>query len=218
VPANRTALPHRPAALLALAFCAALPLAACGSDDGGSAAVTPTPAVETPTPAPTPFPDPAEPTTTGGIDQMPGASTAPVSRAATNESTALMTAVRAARQEGYDRVVFEFRNAVPGYKVQYVDRPITADGSGEQVAVNGNAVAEIRMQNASGVDLSQASAPQTYTGPGRLTPPTSEIAEVARTGDFEGTLTWVVGVRDRVDFRVTTLTGPPRLVVDFRNH
>ena len=31
-------------------------------------------------------------------------------------------------------------------------------------------------------------------------------------------LTWVAGLNDRVDFRVLTLQGPPRLVVDFRNH
>ena len=36
--------------------------------------------------------------------------------------------------------------------------------------------------------------------------------------DFEAVLIWAIGVDDRVDFRVTTLAGPPRLVVDLRNH
>ena len=43
----------------------------------------------------------------------------PVVVEATNRDTALLTDVRAARHEGYDRVVFEFRNAVPGYDVRY---------------------------------------------------------------------------------------------------
>jgi hypothetical protein len=37
-------------------------------------------------------------------------------------------------------------------------------------------------------------------------------------GGFEGVLTWAVGLQDPVDFRVTTLQSPPRLVIDFRNH
>jgi hypothetical protein len=44
------------------------------------------------------------------------------------------------------------------------------------------------------------------------------VREVVRTGDFEAVLSWAVGLDDRVDFRVLTLDGPPRLVVDFRNH
>jgi hypothetical protein len=33
-----------------------------------------------------------------------------------------------------------------------------------------------------------------------------------------GTSAWVVGVRDRADFRVMTLHNPARIVVDLRNH
>lgn len=193
----------------------ALSLAACGDDEDARVAPATTPAT-TATPAPT---TPAStPTTPDGIDPLEDASTDTVSRDARNTDTALLGAVRAARQEGFDRVVFEFKNAVPGYRIGYVERPITQDGSGSEVSVDGDAVLEVRMLNAAGVDLTQDSAPRTYTGPTRITPSTPEIAELVRTGDFEGTLTWAVGVRDRVDFRVTTLTSPPRLVIDLRNH
>jgi hypothetical protein len=74
------------------------------------------------------------------------------------------------------------------------------------------------MENALDADLSRPSAPRTYTGPHRLAPGTPEVVELARTGGFEGVLTWAAGLRDRVDFRVTTLAAPARLVVDFRNH
>ena len=157
-------------------------------------------------------------TTTQGIDTMAGASTNPVVVKPTNTETALLTGVRAARHEGYDRVVFEFANTLPGYDVRYVQRPIVEDGSGRTVQVDGANVVRVRMQNALDADLSKPSAPQTYTGPTRLSPPTPEVASLVRTGGFENVLTWVVGLRDRVDYRVTTLDSPPRLVVDFRNH
>jgi hypothetical protein len=149
---------------------------------------------------------------------MPGASTQPVHVPATNEQTALLSDVRAARHEGFDRVVFEFRNALPGYDVRYVPRPIHQDGSGTVVPIAGNHVVRVRMDNALDADLTRPTAPPTFTGPQRFSPGTPEVVELARTGGFEGVLTWAVGLHDRVDFRVMTLSAPARLIVDFRNH
>jgi len=74
------------------------------------------------------------------------------------------------------------------------------------------------MRNALDADLSRPRAPLTYTGPRRISPSTPEVAQLVRTGGFEAVLTWVVGVRDRVDFRVSALRAPARIVVDLRNH
>ena len=185
--------------LTSLLACCAL-VAGCGGDDEPRASSTPTA------------------TATVGIDPLEGASTDPVVAEATNDETALLTAVRAARHEGYDRVVFEFRNALPGYDVRYIPRPVTQDGSGNTVDVEGAEVLQVRMENALDADLSKSSAPLTYKGPQRFTPETAGVAELVRTGGFEGVLTWVAGVRDKADFHVTTLDEPPRLVVDLRNH
>lgn len=190
---------------------AALLAAGCGdAGDGAASSSSPTAATATPTAATT--------AATTGIDPMPGASTKPVHRAATNTRTALLTAVRAARHEGFDRVVFQFRGPLPGYDVRYVRRPVRQDGSGRIVRVKGAHVARIRMENALDADLTRPGAPLTYTGPMRFTPGTPQVAELVRTGGFEGILTWAAGLRDRVDFRVSTLKSPSRLVVDFRNH
>jgi len=182
-------------------------LGACGSNDDEPSATT---GAQTETQSGT--------ATVDGIDPMGEASTDPVTVPATNEETALLTDVRAARHEGYDRVVFEFGNVLPGYDVRYVAKPVHADGSGLVVPVAGTHVVQVRMENALDADLTQESAPLTYTGPQRLSPGTPEVAELVRTGGFEAVLTWVAGLNDRVDFRVLTLQGPPRLVVDFRNH
>jgi hypothetical protein len=195
---------------IALACCALV--SGCGGDGESRTAATPS-ATTTATPTANAT---AEPTV--GIDPLEGASTQPVVVKATNRETALLTDVRAARHEGYDRVVFEFRNEVPGYDVRYIPRPVQQDGSGKTVAVEGAEVLQIRMENALDADLSDASAPPTYTGPPRFSPATPILAELVRTGGFEGVLTWVAGVRDRVDFRVSALSAPPRIVVDVRNH
>jgi hypothetical protein len=125
--------------------------------------------------------------------------------------------VRAVAHEGYDRVVFEFSNTVPGYDARYADGPVQADGSGADVAVTGGAVLIVRMNNALDADLSKPGAPETYTGPRRFSPGTPHVSELVRVGGFEGVLTWALGIAGRVPFRVTTLEGPPRLVIIVRS-
>ena len=203
----------RPAAFLAAV---ALLAAGCGgTDDEPSATIPATTGTQTETQTGT-----GTETVDGsdGIDPMDEASTDPVTVPATNEETALLTDVRAARHEGYDRVVFEFGNVLPGYDVRYIEKPVHEDASGLVVPVAGTYVVQVRMENALDADLTQESAPPTYTGPQRFSPGTPEVVELVRTGGFEAVLTWVAGLNDRVDFRVLTLQGPPRLVVDFRNH
>ncbi|MGZ4358810.1 MAG: AMIN-like domain-containing (lipo)protein [Gaiellaceae bacterium] len=160
-------------------------------------------------------------TATNGIDTLAGASTVPVEGKAQIQGTALLERVELARHEGYDRVVFQFRNGLPGYHIAYAEAPLHEDGSGKTVPVAGNYFVVVRMEPASGFDLSTGGGKPVYTGPRRLAGSgagTSEVSEIVRTGDFEAVLTWAVGLVDRVDFRVTTLSDPARLVVDFRNH
>ena len=68
---------------------------------------------------------------TGGIDPLTGAATTPVEGAASGSDTNLLERVAVGRHEGYDRVVFQFKNALPGYKVEYVQPPLKEDGSGK---------------------------------------------------------------------------------------
>jgi hypothetical protein len=125
------------------------------------------------------------------------------------------------RHEGYDRVVFQFKNTLPGYRVEYVEPPLKEDGSGKPVSVKGSAVVVVRMEPASGFDLNTAEGVMVYKGPRRIegaSAGTSVVEELVRTGDFEAVLSWAIGLSDKVDFRVTTATSPARLIVDFRNH
>ncbi len=199
----------------------ALVLAACGSStDGGGAAVGVPLTTSTTVAAPTTTAT-VPPTTTAA----PGGTVAgdfsltPVSvPAPATGDTALLSEVRAAGQEGFDRVVFEFAAGLPGYKVGYVERPVRQDGSGDEVQVAGQAVLEVRMSPASGAEVSASGVRTTYTGPDRLRPRGgSVVTEVVRVGDFEAQLTWAVGASARSPFKVTTLASPSRLVIDVRS-
>ncbi len=158
---------------------------------------------------------------TDGIDPLDDAGLDPVSGEPERDATALLERVEVARHEGFDRVVFEFRDHLPGYRVEYQEPPLTEDGSGAIVELEGSSLVVVRMEPASGFDLTTGEGDLVYTGPRRFRGAekgTSVITDVVRSGDFEAVLTWGVGLSAPVDFRVLTLQDPPRLVVDFRNH
>jgi hypothetical protein len=156
-------------------------------------------------------------TTTEPTDTLPGAGTAPVVASATAKGTSLLDRVAVGGHPGYDRVVFGFRTAgLPGYRVEYVQPPLKEDGSGNPVAVAGNAFVVVRMEPASGFDVSSGEGQLVYKGPKRL-PGASVVKEVVRTGDFEAVLSWAIGLEAKVPFRITTAKSPSRLIVDFKN-
>lgn len=141
----------------------------------------------------------------------------PVSAPAVAERAYLTGVTAQAIEGGGTRVVFEFDPVVPGYTVDYVERPVTEDGSGDEVAVDGEALLAVRMENAAGARIDGETVTRTYTGPARVaasgTP--SAVIEVVDAGDFEGVVTWVLGLRQRAGtVSVSRLTGPARLVID----
>ena len=162
---------------------------------------------------PSPTPTATGPTTTeevfdGGTDAVTGE--------AEVSETALLERVAVAGHDGYDRVVFQFRNGLPGYRVEYVEPPLREDGSGNLVELDGDAFVVVRMEPASGFDLTVPEGEMVYTGPRRIAGDgTSTVREIVRTGDFEAVLTWAVGLDRVVSFRVLTLENPARIVVDF---
>ena len=69
--------------------------------------------------------------------------------------------------------------------------------------------------SAQSADLTKADAPPTYTGPTSLQPAgATRIQQVRKTGDFEGYITWVIGLDTSRPFKVTTQDNPARVVVD----
>ena len=171
-----------------------------GSDDDQGASV--------PTTTPTTEPTTTEAVFDGGTD--------PVTGEAQISETALLERVAVAGHDGYDRVVFQFGNGLPGYRVEYVEPPLREDGSGNLVKLEGDYFVVVRMEPASGFDLSVPEGELVYTGPRRIAGDgTSVVREVVRTGDFEAVLTWAIGLDLVRSFRVLTLENPARIVIDF---
>ena len=126
--------------------------------------------------------------------------------------TPTLVAVRASHRDGWDRVVFEFRHGLPaGPQVRYVDR-LVADGSGLPVRVAGRAVLRVRFEPAQ----AHTDAGVPTAAPRRVAYALPNVMTAVRSGDFEGVTTYGLGVAKRTPFRVTTLQGPSRVVVEVR--
>ena len=135
--------------------------------------------------------------------------TAPLQKDGTDFG-ALLRGVRAGRNKDFDRLVFDFDGPAPGYRIEYVPE-LFADGSGDRIPLQGRAVVLILLQPAA---AHHDDASPTFTG---LPPDVRDFAafrQVADAGDFEGQLTWGIGVAGRLGLRAAILTGPSRVAID----
>jgi hypothetical protein len=192
---------------------ALVPLAAaCSSSDKPAATSETTTLATTPTttsvPAPTTSTTFAVTTTTVACHGV--GTTEPILTART-PTPALLRAVAATGGRCADRVTFDFTtkaNAPPKCTIVYTAPPFSMDGSGAPVTVDGSAFIRLRCEPAYGYDFAGGGGP-TYTGPKQITPTgTQHVKELVQTGDFEGVLTWVIGLDGERPFSAATATVP----------
>jgi len=151
---------------------------------------------------------------------VPGPLTAPPSEWTTNTTsvqrgtgTATHTGIRTAGHTGFDRVVLEFGADVPGYHIEYIDRPTYACGSGEAVYLAGDAWLLVRLQPAQ----AHTEAGAATISERRHTFDLPILREAAMTCDFEADVSWVFGVASPNGYVVAELSKPTRLVIDLRH-
>src|ERR1700710_1068093 len=101
----------------------------------------------------------------------------------------------------FDRVVIHSRFGIPRYRVQYVKR-IVADGSGQPVVLLGTKRIRVVLRNARG---------HTQGGTSLLprvrTPRCPNLRQMKTAGDFEGIVSFGLGLRRKAGFRVFRLSG-----------
>ena len=172
----------------------------------GCAATQPSPgAAKSPAPASsTPAPQATAPPPAGG--QPDGTSRACA------QAGSYLTSVRTGQHDGYDRVVFQFSGGRPAVTASRVSA-VYADPKGTPVALAGQSYLRVVFRGASGV--CPQSAQQTWTGPAVLTPSYPQLLTVSAAGDFEGYLSFGIGLAANGSYHVSTLTGPDRVVIDF---
>jgi hypothetical protein len=125
------------------------------------------------------------------------------------QSVPTLVDVRAGRHPGFDRVVFQFRGAVPQHRIRYVDQ-LVQDGSGNPVSVAGAADLEVVFHGANAHN--QDGSPS--VSPRRFSPGLPAVKEIAQVGDFEAVVSYGIGIDYRRSIKVSTLSGPSRLVID----
>jgi hypothetical protein len=136
--------------------------------------------------------------------------TDPVERSRQPRPAPELVSVRTVEHKGYDRVLFTFRGAVPGYQVRYV--PEVADRAGRALPLPGRAFLAVTFQPARAHDPAGASTVST----GTLTPRSPVLRQVRFAGDFEGRVSFGLGLAGRGGFRVSELRDPTRVAVDVR--
>jgi len=147
-----------------------------------------------------------------GLVLAAGASTPPftvLAKAgpATTSRTAVLEHVRVGRHPGFDRVVFEFRSGTPAWSARYVPRVIH-DGSGLPVTLPGAAFLHVVFRSTR-IDRASAEA-----APITRTPRSGSLVQVKESGDFEGVVSFGLGLRRKVGFRGFRMTAPSRVVID----
>ncbi|HET7017179.1 MAG TPA: hypothetical protein VFI65_24865 [Streptosporangiaceae bacterium] len=114
-----------------------------------------------------------------------------------------LTSIHAAHHRGFDRLVFQFAGGLPGTRtVKYVQKVI-ADGSGKVVPVAGAArLAVVFSPAAVGRGLNELG----FALPGLL--------QAVQSGNFEGVVSYGVGVAKKEPVHLSTLANPARFVID----
>jgi hypothetical protein len=127
--------------------------------------------------------------------------------------TATLVAIRAAHHPEttpkYDRVVFEFDGPIPLFEIEYVEQ-LLGDGSGLPVPIAGRSILQVVFRDAQAHNDSGQ-----VTAPVRLTPKLPIVREVINAGDFEGVVTYGIGVSRKAELRILTLADKSRVVIDF---
>jgi len=121
--------------------------------------------------------------------------------------------VSAADQDDFDRVIFEFKdNQVPGYRVEYV-QSIT-DEAATVRKLFGKAFMRVDM-NPAWAHSNETGAPSVREREKRLNLPV--VIEFKQVEDFEGVVSYALGLSKRKPFRVTEMSNPARLVIDVKH-
>jgi hypothetical protein len=189
----------RIAALTVLAFA----LAGCGgkSSDEQAASTQPT--------------SPPTASVTTSSCMVYGTSTSPQKSSSTE--TLYLTDVALKSEDCISTVSFELEPEaqVLGYDVSYqpADTAKIQDGSGNPVEIAGNAFLVVKLTPAMTAKIDGDQVTKTYTGPNRL-PGTDPITEVVKTGDFEGVVTWVVGLDRKLPFSTKVRGDTLDVVID----
>ena len=148
-------------------------------------------------------------TTATAVCPQPARPGAPVTTPKSAGSS-LLTSLNVTSDACTDKVIFGFlakSGGTPNCNVAYNNGPFTEDASGKPVSVPGSAFVVVRCTSAYTYD--PVTNRTTYAGK-RLTPSGARyVRALVKTGEFEGVVTWVIGLGERRAFKVAVTSVPP---------
>lgn len=123
----------------------------------------------------------------------------------------VVTSVRAASHDGFDRIVFETTGSgAPGWIADYTDSP-RQQASGDPIEVPGDTALEIMITGTAypfelGVDNPNI---------GRVEMNTELVSDIVDGGTFEAQSQFIIGIKgERRPYSVQVLENPTRVVID----
>ncbi|HUR73615.1 MAG TPA: hypothetical protein VMZ00_05025 [Sporichthya sp.] len=129
--------------------------------------------------------------------------------------TAQVMDLRVGGHSNFDRVVIDYKGKKPAVRVSLVNN-LYSCGKGDKLSIPGSKILQI--------DLTPAQAhnqrgQDVYSGPGQFSTKTyslSTIKGVRMACDFEGHVTFGIGVKDLKSYTVSQLSDPKRVVLDLK--
>ncbi|GAB2915727.1 hypothetical protein ACFMQL_18535 [Nonomuraea fastidiosa] len=197
-PRQRSRARTLPLARLAALTVLVVPAVLAGCGDVRQATLSQTPPTASSSPGKSAAAEPA-PTRTAEVEVERG-----------GMEPAIVTGVRYAAHDTYDRLVVDLRGGIPGYDVKWVDE-FVQDGSGKPIDVPGGAYLLLTLFPA---HAHNEDGKPTWRGGPVYTAGLGNITKVVRTGDFEGRVGIGLALNRRAGFRVTEQGSPDRLVLD----
>ena len=153
----------------------------------------------------------------GNVGHLEQWTSKPVSREASSSEVNYVRSVRTAKHKDFDRVVFEFTKQLPTYRIEYLKSHFY-EGEAERVRIKSTGKAFVQAEfftiptSEEQIKLTEAKG---FRPRGRLRMPT--VQSLTDMGLFEGFYDFVIGVGSRKPFRVTELSNPARLALDFKH-
>jgi hypothetical protein len=121
--------------------------------------------------------------------------------------------MKVGKNQGFDRVVFEFKRDLPNYEVNYVKPPIPFSETDEYVKISGKAFVEVSFSLVPYPDDPPEKYKLEFLAKELKMP---VVQEIKNSDWFEGSLAFAIGLKARKLYRVQELSNPARLVVDFK--
>lgn len=138
-----------------------------------------------------------------------------------NGKTIFLTSVDLSSQTGFDRLTFGLDGDVStlSYQIVPLSPPILELPSGLPIDVAGDTFFKVTLSPASVYEFANGETVARYEGPDRVAAPADAavVIEVVKTEDFQGVLSWVVGLAGEASYARDLQANQGRLVIDFRS-